>query len=320
MFRRVVIPLDGSRLAECALPHAIALCQTLAAHPVLLRVIHGEAHSESTYPADPLEWEALRLEAPTYLAGVADRLSAYGLEAETVTLEGATVDQIVDFVQSGPPTLLVLSTHGCSGVSGWVLGGVAQRAALHARVSFLLVRAYVAGQPATGAFAYARIVVPLDGSRRAECVLPFVETVARRHDAEIVLVSVSPAEPVLPGGPLNDDHHRLTDQAAAQRAGMERYLEGVAERLASDGLRTTTRIDSDGSPAYAIQRIARAEQADLVVMAAHGASCSACWPFGAVPLSTIVYGETPLLVVQDLRPDEIQPTQAERAAREMWGH
>ncbi|WP_435099579.1 universal stress protein [Arhodomonas sp. AD133] len=316
MFRRVVVPLDGSRLAECALPHAIALCQALAAHPVLLRVVQGEAANDNAYPADPLEWEALRLEAPTYLAGIADRLLAHGLEAETVTLEGAPVEQIVDFVQTGPPTLLVLSTHGCGGVSGWVLGGVAQRAALHARVSFLLVRAYVAGQPASDAFIYTRMLVPLDGSRRAECVLAFVEALARQHDAEIVLVSVVPAGQALP----QNGQRRLSEWATAQRESIERYLDGIAERLGNEGLRVTSRVEIDASPAYAIQRIARTEQVDLMVMAAHGTSCSACWQFGAVPLSTIVYGETPLLVVQDLSPEEIQPTQAERAAREIWGH
>jgi nucleotide-binding universal stress UspA family protein len=321
VFKRIVVPLDGSGLAECALPHAVALAKALRADIVLIRVIQRQSQDEGGHPTDPVEWEAFRLETPAYLTGVASRLLKDGVNAQSVTLEGNPTEQIVDYVRAGPRTLLVMSSHGRGGITGWVLGGVAQTAALHAGVSFLLVRAYGAPEYVADGFGYRRILVPLDGSKRAECVIPVVATLCQGNGAEIILSSVVTNASRQYGLAAEDSRRALlSDLESEHRESIATYLEAIRDRLETDGLKVRARVDTADSPAAGIHAAARDEDVDLVVLAAHGSSCAVCWPFGAVPLNALVYGEAPLFVVQDLSPREIEPTQAERVAREVWGH
>lgn len=321
MFSRIVVPLDGSTMAERVLDHAVALGRALEADIVLLRVIEHEWDGACRHPADPLEWEFLRAEARAYLDGVSARIAEFGVHVETATAEGDPVEGIVDFARAGPRTLLVICSHGSSGISAWVLGGVAHKAALHAGVSFMVVRAYNLDAVPPGQRHYRRILVPLDGSRRAECVLPTLSGIARQAGSEVVVGSVVSAIARCAG--LADDDPRrelLRDMDLDRVAEARRYAESVARRLDADGLRARTRVELAASPENALRAMAAEEKADLVVLAAHGGACGARLPFGAVPLNLLVYGETPLLVVQDLAPEEIEPTRAERMAREVRGH
>ncbi|MCP1676939.1 nucleotide-binding universal stress UspA family protein [Natronocella acetinitrilica] len=321
MFRRVVLPLDGSVTAERALPHAVSAAQAMDARLVLLRVIDHQAGSDTNRPADPLEWELLKAEAGAYLNAVAARLAQLGVETETATAEGDAVEEIVNCARAGPRTLLVICSHGSSGTSAWVLGGVVQKTALHANVSFLVVRAYSTEQPDAGSLVYRRVLLPLDGSRRAECVLPMLETLTRRHGSEVVLVSVVNALATCAG--LADDDSRLgvlRELDAERVAGAGRYLQSLAQRLAGEGMSTRTRVELQASSDVALREIAAEEQVDLVILAAHGGACGARLPFGAVPMNLLIYGETPLLVIQDLPPEEIELSRAARSAREVSGH
>lgn len=321
MFRRIVVPLDGSLMAEAALPHAASLARDLDARLVLLRVIECEAEAHRDHPPDPLEWELLRAETRAYLAGIAGRLAAGGVEATTATPEGDAVEEIIHFAQTGPRALLVLCSHGRGGATPWVLGGVAHKAALHGRVSFLMVRAYQPDTGSVGDFRYGRILVPLDGSRRAECVLPVVSCIAGRQGGEVVLAAAVAA--IAPHSDLAEADPRRAVLEGLDRDRVSRirqYLEGVGQRLADDGLSARIQVRSADATDLALRTVAAEEGADLVVLAAHGINCGARVPFGTIPLSFLLYGATSLLVVQDLSPEEIEPSYAECMAREVRGH
>lgn len=321
MYTRIVVPLDGSSLAECVLPHAVAFSQALGARLVILRVTESGRLSDRNQPTDPIEWEALRAEAPAYMDAIASRLRSADVEVETVALEGDPAERIVDFVRTEPNTLLVMSSHGSGGITGLILGSVAQKSVLHAHVSLLLVRAF--GSPAenAGALRYGRIVVPMDRGKRSECVLPVVEALARRHGSEVVLATVLEA--------LAEKHASACDRERSEvlraierdeRLAAQAYVDALAQRLQGEDLSASVCVVQSDCPEATLHQVARQERADLMVISAHGTECVAHWPFGRVTLNMLVYGECPLLVVQDLAPEEIAPTRAERVAREVWGH
>lgn len=321
MFRRIVVPLDGSCLAEWALPHAINLTRAFDIRLVLIRVIQQNGNGYDHYPADPVACDAMQVESAAYLDSVASRLGALGLHPETATLEGEPVDQIINFARSDNRTLLIMTSHGVGGVSQYMLGSVAHKAILQAHVSFLLVRAFTDQYNALSEAHYNRVSVPLDGSSRSECVMPIVEMVAHHNESQVDLISIVPAL----------DHHyqiarddprlgTVKELEAEFTARIEQYLTRISERLKNEGLHVQLSVEVQDSTISALWEKTSKDHSDLVVMAAHGKTCISHWPLGALPLNALVYGETPLMVIQDLEPHEIDLTFAEKAAREVWGH
>lgn len=321
MFRRIVVALDGSSLSEQSLPHAVALSQALGADLVLLRVIEEQQAHAERHPPDPLEWEARRAEAPAYLHDLADGLREQGVAAEVMTIEGDPADQIIAYARAEPKTLLVICSHGTGGLTGWSLGGVVQKTLLHAHVSLLVVRAFEEAAFAPGDLVYRRMLVCLDGSKRAECVLPSVSALARDHSMGVCFASVVENWVKRYGLPEGDARTRVLHELDRQRCEtMRGYLEQVAEHHREEAMDATSRQEYDCQPLQRLHDLLAEEHADLVVMAAHGSGCSTRWPFGSVALNFVIYAETSLLVVQDLSPEEIDLTRAESTALETRGH
>jgi nucleotide-binding universal stress UspA family protein len=188
---------------------------------------------------------------------------------------------------------------------------------LRAHKSFLLIPAYKATSANLPDLRYRRVLVPLDGSERAELVIPVVAALAARHQCELVLAHVV-LRPELPRrATASTDDHALAE-AVAERNSAEaaRYLAEVHQRLT---LPATTRLLVSDHVANALEELAAQEQVDLVALTAHGHSGGMARPFGSLAIHFIAYGNTPLLVVQDLPRHEIGPTAAEAAIRE-HGH
>ena len=142
--KRILVPLDGSKLAEMALSCAVALAKEMSLELVLLRVylMPGIAYPPGSYAPD---WELLDKEtrqgASEYLQERMRQLKDDGLErVSLVVLEGSAAEKIVDLAREPPGTLIVMSTHGMSGMGRWVLGSIAERVARHSGEPVLIVR------------------------------------------------------------------------------------------------------------------------------------------------------------------------------------
>jgi nucleotide-binding universal stress UspA family protein len=181
------------------------------------------------------------------------------------------------------------------------------------------VRAYKASKSETLEHArYDRMFVPLDGSKRAEYALNTAVALSRFFDAKLVLGHVI-ARPEMPLQiPLTDDDRGL----------IERYVDRVKEAItkyfgslqARSLIEFESRLRVNDDIAASLHDMVEAERTDMVVLCAHGYSGKRKWPFGGVTTSFIEYGTTPLLMIQDLRPDEVELTEAEKAAEETKGH
>ncbi len=315
---RILVPLDGSSLAECVLPHVVALSRIFEAPITLLRVVGEQSDYEGSRAVDPLSWQIRRSEAEAYLAEIATRLRGLDLEVATSIAEGLAAERIVTCATEIDAGLVVLSSHGRSGLSEWNISSVVQKVLLRVYAPALIVRAYRAQDVSLDGLRYERLMVPLDGSQRAECVLPLASMIAQGHGATLLAVQVVRRPEMPRWRPLNDEERHLVDRfIELNRDEAMRYLDGLSARLSGD---VETRLLVAESPAAALHQLAREASIDLILLSAHGYSGAPQWPHGSVALNFVAFGDTPLLVMQDLSAAEISPSVAEEAASESRGH
>lgn len=319
MFDQILAPLDGSLVAECVLPHLVSLVRAYDARVALAQVLECPPAIFSDC-ADPFQWEIYKAEAQAYLDDVSARLAEAGAQnVTTVLLEGEPAQRIVDFTRDNDVDLIVLSSHGRAGLSRWNVNSVVRKVVQRANRSAMIVRAYQAIEPETlEAVSYGRLLVPVDGSQRAECALSTAVTLTRFHRAQLLLGHVV-ARPEMPHrAPLSEDDRALIERLVERsREVIGKYLEQLHARLSVD-FDSKLRVDED--VAATLHEMVDEENVDLVVLSAHGFSGKTKWPFGSITTSFIEYGTTPLLIVQDLKPEEVEPSEAERAAEESQGH
>jgi nucleotide-binding universal stress UspA family protein len=319
--RHALVPLDGSPLAECALPWAVAVAQALGARLTLLRVLERPAISSATsHHHDAVDWEMRRAEAQSQLRRIDRDLEARGLTSTVELTEGRPAEQIINFARAKHVDLVVLSSHGEGGLTGWALSSTALMVVANIPASLLVVPAHSAGDQRVGEFRLRRILVPLDCSPRAECVLPLAMALARAHDAELVLAHVVP-EPEIPRRlpPSAEDLAMASQLTERNRLEGERYLGELRERLVGQHFRASTRLVVSSRRAEAIWAMAGDADVELVMASAHGRTGDARDRYGNVAARLFEQTSRPLLVLQDLGARS-EPTPAEEAARSRPGH
>jgi nucleotide-binding universal stress UspA family protein len=334
MFSRILIPLDGSALAERAIPHALEFARIFGADIVLLQVLESAAYHASLEFVAPLNWQIRKAEAEAYLSAVAGRMqrtlerAAHPDRARVGTVtyairEGKIAENIIDFAVGEKVDLLAISTHGASGPSRWTINSVAQKVINLIYLPVLVVRAHDPAVPADLPLHYRRILLPIDSSRRAECVLaagvalargqsdpalPADETSQSRLNLAMVLT--------LPELPLPEPYPtevaELTEQLwQVSRRAVRDYLETIRERLPID---CDISLIESHSVASSIHELAAQEDVDLVILSAHGSTGPLHWPYGNVTRNYIEYGAKPVLIIQDIAQGRAQPTAAQVAA------
>ena len=222
MFGKILIPLDGSRMADRILPHVAAIAQ-IDGPPgaiTLLRVL--ETDSVASTAIDPLAWKFAQNEAQAHLDEMVGQLAELGLPSNTVLLEGGGgARQIIEYIHTHGVDLLLLSTHGHGGLSGWNISGVAQKLVHRADTSVMLVRssdesAAEHNKADVRIIQYRHILLPLDGSRRAEYALPLASALAERHAAELLVVHVVQHPEMIQRVPLNQEDIALAEGIVAR--------------------------------------------------------------------------------------------------------
>jgi nucleotide-binding universal stress UspA family protein len=315
MFDPILVPLDGSQLAECVLPQVIAIGQALNSKIVLLHVMDKTPSDASAQFVDLVNWQINKTEAKRYLEGIVGRLEKSGLQAEAIVMEGPVAESIIKFARSQEMKLLILSTHGSSGWSGCGISRVTDEITLSAPTSLLIVRAQpVQEQP------YERILVPLDGSWRAENVLPMVALLARFHRSQIQIIHVvKTPEMARPLPPAQADIDLANRVVARNREEAIKYLQQVQKVSPLAAIDVQTRLVVSDNAALAIHEIVDRERIDLLALNAHGYSENNQWPYGSMVNNFILYGKVPLLIVQD-QPVKEETRQAHITVKEQSMH
>jgi nucleotide-binding universal stress UspA family protein len=272
LYRRILVGLDGSELAERALPHAAALADIFDATLMLLAATAADvdltvapaAHAAAAGvpPADALDRgrieEALRREAAAYLQRIAGEQRRRGLAVECAAVDGPAAAALLGRAREAPVDLIVLTTRGRGGLGRLLLGSVADAVVRHAPCPVLLVRAGVRPLESQALYDRGRILVALDGSARAERVLPHVRSLAVGLGSKVTLLQVHVASPA-PLGVVT----------AVGRVAQQAYLAEQAQRLRHVGIDAEARL-ADGDPADEIVRQAERPRTSLVALTTRG--------------------------------------------------
>lgn len=323
MFDKILVPLDRSPLAECVLPHAVALARCLDAKVMLLHVLSSPDKQDRLRAVDPLEWQLRRAEADSYLQGVCVRVQEAGLACEARVNDGDAAEQIVNCVRDNEIGLVLVASHGQSGLSDWNVSSVAQKVLVRAGASLLIVRADQPFQADLGSVSgiatlrYQRILAPLDGSARAESVLPLAVGLARMPGTQVLLAHVVQRPPMPRRTPLSREDAELADRIVERNLSeAKQYLDGMRSQLPPTAVETRLLVSNHVT--HSLVELADQEHSDLVLLSAHGYSGDTRWPYGGLVASFIAYGTCPLLIFQDA-PREQDPAAARAAVRTTEG-
>ena len=282
MYQHLLVPLDGSRLAETALPSALFLARKLNSKITLLHVverrapdeIHGERHLTATE-------EARRYLSDLCASGdLKDQRIDIRVEAEEST---GVARSIVDFAVAEAADLIVMCTHGSSGLRHLLLGSNAQQIIAFGRVPVLQVRPIQHGSPG---LACGNTLVPLDTLPEHEAGLTAAKELSRACGSAVHLLVVVPTLSSLRG-----------ERAAAARLspgattavldmsiqGAQEYLNRLLAGLHEDGYSASGEIQR-GDPVRAIERVAKRIGAGLIVVGTHRwAGTDAFWTGSVAP-------------------------------------
>ncbi|MEO6055231.1 MAG: universal stress protein [Gemmatimonadales bacterium] len=320
-FRSILVPLDGSPLAEQALPLAADLARRTGGKLKLVLV-----HRLPPPPIDPVGTKvftsielATRKAERAYLRGVQTRLREGGVPLTApVTLRGSAGPALARYVQELGIDLVIMATHGRGGIRRAWLGSVADYLIRHLRIPVLAVRPAEDESVAGGPSRASQILVPLDGSDLAEAALEPAAALARAWGHELTLMQVvSPVQLAIDAAvPFPSAYDQELTEMWRKQA--QDYLADVAERLRGEGLRATGVAIVGWNTVTSLLEVARPDKVALVVLATHGHGGLRRIALGSVADKLVRGAEVPVLVCRPARPGK--PRQRSLAQSRSRGH
>ncbi len=307
MLKKILVPLDGSSLAEAVLPHAKRLARSFGARVTVLRVLAG-LQSQRNGSGLPIgdEFDVTDRGTPKwaeYLAEIVRGLTDSGIKARSQFIAGEPSQCIVDFASRNNYDLIAMSTHGRTGITRWVYGSVADWVMHNTFTPLLLAHPPKRG---TGdpSGTLRKVVVPLDGSRSAETALAYAAPIATAMGLALHLVRVVNLHFSI-SDELSTVYFGRTataDVEAQARGEAEEYLLGARARLLGPGDQATV-IVAVGNPSEVITKMATEASRALVVMTSHARRGVGRAILGSVTENVVRCSHAPTLV---LRPGIIE--------------
>lgn len=311
MFKRILVPLDGSVRAERALPLAAQLARASGGSLLLVQVVHIPTeygmYAAAPVAIAPAMVDADRVEAEGYLRHVKEREEVAGLTVETDVIIGLPAQDLLDEIAERQVDMVVMCSHGRTGLARWVLGSVAEQISRYAQVPVFVVR----DQDSPFAVSAerdrpSRILVPLDGSPAAESVLEPAAQVALAFGAELHFVLV-----VMPMEAMRENMPE-----ALVVDGAKAYLDKLTKRMIAEHprLRAHWTVGINVDTAAAIIRIAEngedtegagvAGGCDVIAMATHGRTGINRWAMGSITERVLHATKRSMLIIRALQGTE----------------
>ena len=288
MYKRILVPLDGSDLSESALPYARQFAKALNAVVDLVYAVPTNIGDEIP---DQITIEA-RKDGETYLQRIADTLPKE-LRPRYQVKSGYPADVIVDEAELQKDTLVVMATHGYSGLKRLMLGSVAHKVVQGAATPVLLIPAGAKG-PDGGPVELRRAIAPLDGSSLAEDILPSVIKLCKALNMQLILARAY--NPNFPGSSI-----RMHDISKIVHDAAESYIKDKAAELTTQCGKHVEYKVLRGIPAEQITDLALKTPNSMTAMCTHGRHGPGRWLLGSVTDAVIHCSEEPVLVVRGPR-------------------
>lgn len=301
MFHKILVPLDGSELAERALQPALALAQVAGSEIILLSVpvlermlVPAPAGFGLLLP--PQSIELSRIGSYNYLQSVRENWIHPDVKVTVKVIEGDEAGVILDTAADLEVDLIIMSTHGRTGFTRWVLGSITERVLHSAPCPVLVIRS---------ADSLSRILITLDGSELAEKAIDPGLALARALGSEVTFLRVVPDMHISVADAnyldqIEDDLSRRLQEEAELEG--EAYLDDVVDRH-NDPLPIHTALWI-GAPAQSILDYAELHNTNLIVMATHGRTGLGRWIYGSVTEKVLRSGRCSMLIVRP-RPEEL---------------
>ncbi len=291
MLKRILVPLDGSKLARQVFPHVVELARAYDSEVVLIGICKPE---ESQYG------QVYRL----YVGGEAERIRQEMGEdtkasVKTEVLVGESADEILSYANRNEVGLIVMASHGRSGILPWSLGSTVTRV-LH-RVGMPLVIVKVKGEPtgADKAGLFSKILIPLDGSQASLRVLPCIVEITRKLESEVTLLQVvASGKHVHTIGGL--DFVQFADlDMNKKKESAQKYLDAAGASFAGTKAKVETEVRF-GDIAREVVDYVRKSDFSLIALASHGHSRIERWFHESVSFKILQASEKSVLIVSSL--------------------
>mgnify|MGYP000132645026 CR=1 FL=1 len=279
MFKQILVPVDGSALSERALAPALAIAAHSAGQLTLIRTPVVEVAMVPTveffgnYSLRGLDQavEKARKEARDYLDALQRSSARPDVSVHGEVVDGDPAEAILEAAAARRADLIVMSTHGYSGITRWIMGSVTERVLAHTPCPVLIIRSET---------PLKKMLLPLDGSELSEQALRPAMTVAAALGASVTLFRAVKEMPAHHIQELEGVEHglglRVQDEVAEEA---RTYLDKLA--AAQPGGEVTTAVRS-GPAASAILSYAETHGIDVVAMATHGRTGAQRWVYGSV--------------------------------------
>jgi nucleotide-binding universal stress UspA family protein len=295
MLERIMVALDGSRLAEQTLSFASTLARAFDAEIVLLRVVETPSGTPGR-ALDSFHWRMERTESIAYLEGIKRRLNEQGVSVDLDVTAGRACEEILEMARAREVDLLVLASHGVGGLSEFRMASTAQKVVFAAETSVLIV-------PARESLAeeapFETVLVPVDCTPHSDWAVTIAARLARSRGAELVVLHVV-REPRLlePHGTARE--RQIVDEIVTlNRGAASRYMEALTRRLESPDLKVRTIVDVAVEVAPVLERHATAEASPLLVLSARGSSRFDDGPYGGLVAVMLANTGYPVLVLRE---------------------
>jgi nucleotide-binding universal stress UspA family protein len=299
MYTRMLVPLDGSKIAETVLPYARFIAdrfnlpvELLAALDIAGLGTHisvGQSRFLSTLVEDTMQ------SSEAYLKRIAHTFA--GADVKRTVEKGRAADIIVDKARADGGMLIAMATHGRSGLNRWMLGSVAEKVLRGSTNPLLLIRAIEHSKPDRTVFLKS-LIVPLDGSELAESVFPTVAACAKNLDLAVILFR-SYIIPYAIYGYGNGYYAINVEQLTAEMADDARtYLEEKVAEIKTLGVERVSCVAKEGLSADEIIKLAHETPDSLIAMCSHGRSGMKRWALGSVTETVVRHSDAPVLILR----------------------
>lgn len=308
MYKRMLVPLDGSEIAEVAFNYAKKLaCRIQGMELILLHIYTPRERELAPMYRIYIEQAAdtiRRQSEEVQQTGIQSGVKAVKVQGELAV--GSPAKEILRYADRNDVDLILMATHGRSGISRWVMGSVAYKVLHSSKVPVWLVRAEISEEIVQDKLPTRTILVPLDESKLAESVLPHVEALAKQWgDGQIEVVLLRVCEPPVissdypPSMPLSWEKHVEMETAKCIWVA-EPYLAKIEKRLKDAGLKVRKEVLT-GQPDEKIVDYASRNNFSLIVMATHGRSGISRLAYGSVAEKVMLGTPTPIFLVVVVR-------------------
>jgi nucleotide-binding universal stress UspA family protein len=288
MWKKILVPLDGSDLAELALPYAEELANAFKSEIILLHVSEPAAS----------QYQHMH---ELYVEEVADRMKESIRRVTPVVVSGKAADEIISYADKSKAELIIMTSHGRSGIMSWATGSIASKLLQAAAVPLLLVRAAKPKRKVTREVLLNRILLPLDGSEAGEAAVPYVGELMSHLESEVTLFGViSSGQHIRSVGGLDYISYPPEQMEIFKKEAQE-YLDGVYRRLKrrKGSVKVTINVGA-GDVGQEILKFAEDKRVNLIAISSHGHSGIEKWVFGSIANKVVLNSEAPVLVVKSV--------------------